>query len=114
MMKGVAQMGQVLAFLAALILTVDPHPLHAQSDGVAGHGYLGSFCEELDTARSTSNGNGSEQSSHGDCIHHFDPMVRAALEQRVIDVSVAVAKADVEPIRRLTLTSDPPPPRIPS
>ena len=108
------RMGQMLAFLAALFLAVNPHPLHAQADGGAGHNHLGFFCDALDTDMSPSDGEDSNPTSHGDCIHHFDPLVRAPIEHGPSYVSLAVAPLYVAPARQLSLGSDPPPPRYPS
>lgn len=104
-------MGQMLAFLAALLLAFNPHPLHAQSSDGAGHSHFGPLCEALDPEKSSSDG---MQGSHGDCMHHFDPMVRAPAGHGVIQTSVAQTRPYVEPARQLVLTSDPPPPRTPS
>jgi hypothetical protein len=113
-LKQVAQMGQALALLAALFLAANPHSLHAQADDRTGRSHLGSFCEALDTEKSSPDGDVGAQSSHGDCLHHFDPMIRTAVEHHAIDVSAAEAGPKVEPVRRLNLTLDPPPPRNPS
>ena len=102
------RVGQILALLAALFLAVNPHPLHAQADDEAGHSHFGSYCEALDTDKSPS---GDAESTHGDCMHHFDPMARAPIEHADIPRPVAEARPHVDPARQPVLTSDPPPPR---
>jgi hypothetical protein len=105
------RMGQMLAFLAALFLAVNPHLLHAASDDGAGHSHFGSFCEALDTDKSPSGGEHGMPTSHGDCVHHFDPLVRAPIEHSPSYSSVAVAPLYLAPARQLSLGSEPPPPR---
>ena len=109
-----ARVGQMLTLLATLFLAVNPLPLHAQVDDGAGHSHFGSFCETLDTDMSPSGGTDGPQGSHGDCMHHFVPMVRAPVEHADISGSAAEARPHVDPARQPVLTSDPPPPRYPS
>lgn len=109
-----ARMGQILALLAALFLAFDPHPLLAQSDAGSGQGHLESFCEALDTDMSQSHGEDGLPSSHGDCTHHFDPLVRGPIEFGIHYVSVGVAPPHSEPVRQQNPASDPPPPRFQS
>ena len=113
-MKRAARVGQLLAFLAVLFLAVNPHPLHAQPDDVPGHSQFGLFFEALDGDESSSEGKNGTQSFHGGCTDHFDPMVRAPVGRGAIYNAVAEAGPNVESIRQLILTSDPPPPRNPS
>ena len=113
-LRRAARLGQMLAFLGALFLAINPHPLHAQSDGGAGHSHLGFFCDALDTDNSPSGGEDGVPTSHGDCIHHFDPLVRASIEHSPSYLSVATAPLYVAPARQVSLGSDPPPPRNPS
>lgn len=113
-LRRAARVSHMLAFLAALFLAVNPHPLHAQSDEGAGHSHFGSFCEALDGGKSLPDGKGGPQGFHGDCIHHFDPMVQAPIEQYTAYVSLAAMPLYEAPTRQISLTSDPPPPRSPS
>ncbi len=114
-LRRAARTGQIMVFLAALFLAVNPHLLHAQSSDGAGHNHFGFFCEALDTEKSPSDSEDGTQSSHGDCVHHFDPLVRAPIEQSPsYVVSVAASMSYVAPARKLSLGSDPPPPRYPS
>ncbi len=117
--RRVLGVGQILALLAALFLAVNPHPLHAQSDEGAGHQHFGSYCEALDTEKSSFDGDGGQSgshgaTSHGDCIHHFDPMVQAPAEHGRTYASVTVQPKRSEPRRQQNLGFDPPPPRFPS
>ena len=104
-------MGQMLALLAALFLAVNPHPLHAHADGGTGHGHFGFFCDVLDTDMSPSDSEDGIPASHGDCIHHFDPLVRAPAEFGTLSVSVSVTATHIESGRQQILGFDPPPPR---
>ena len=110
----VARVGQVLAFLGALFLAVNPHPIHAQYDEAADHSHLGTLCEPLDAKTSSSDGKNGMPNSHGDCVHHFDPIARASIEQIPSDLSVPTAAIYVSPLRQRSFSSDPPPPRYPS
>lgn len=112
--KRAARVGQMLAFLAALFLAVNPHPLHAQSDEAAGHSHLGSYCEAIDAEKSSSDTDDGAQSHHGDCVHHFDPLLRAPIEQSPSFLSVAAPAPYTVSTRQLILTAEPPPPRYPS
>ena len=111
--------GQILALLATLFLAVNPHPVHAQSDEGAGHQHFGSYCEALDAEKSSFDGDGGQSgshgaTSHGDCIHHFDPMVQAPAEHGRFYTSTAVQPQHSQPYRRHSLGFDPPPPRYSS
>ena len=111
--KRAARIGHALSFLAVLMLTISSFPHHAHSEDGSEQSHFGQFCETLGSAESTSDDNDRTQSPHGDCIHHFDPMVRAPLPQRLGEPHTDMV-AVVDVARQLRLTSDPPPPRFPS
>lgn len=113
-LKGMARVGHVLSFLAVLMLTISSFPHHAHSDDGSEQSHFGQFCETLGSEESSSDGSDRMQSPHGDCIHHFDPMVRAPLLQRLGKPNIVSLFAVVDTARQLRLTSDPPPPRFPS
>jgi hypothetical protein len=112
--RGMARAGRMLALLAVLFLAFNPHPLHAQSNDGAGHSDVGPQCEALDAEKSSSGGHDGMQGIHGDCLHHFDPLVRAPVHLVAVPRSIAQTSPYGEPARQLALTSDPPPPRNPS
>lgn len=109
-----ARAGQVMAFLAALFLSFNLHPPHAHADADGGHGHSGIFCEAHDLGQSSPDGETDKSPSHADCIHHFDPLLRAPAEYGVRYVHRATAPPHIEPLRQEILSFDPPPPRYPS
>lgn len=110
-LRRASRTGQMLAFLAALFLAFNPHSLYALSVNGANHNHSGSFCDVLDTEMSSSDSENHAQGSHGDCIHHFDPLVRAPTVHRLILGPDMIAVPFLGPVRQSILTTDPPPPR---
>lgn len=105
-------MGRIMALLAVLLLVVNPHPLHAQGGDEADYGHFGSFCEAVETDGAPSHhGGGDRAEAHGDCIHHFDPLVRAPVEHARPEAATARPAGHLERFRQRTPTFDPPPPR---
>jgi hypothetical protein len=113
-MKWAARKGQVLAFLAALVLAVNPYLLHAQSSGEGGHNHFGSVCSEIDSENSSSDEDGGATSPHDDCIHFMEPFPWVPIEHGAPYVSVATVPPLVEQLQQHTPSFDPPPPRYPS
>lgn len=110
--RWVTKTGQMLAFLAVLLLAFNPNPLHALAGGDDDHSHTGSLCQMLDSEESSPDQHDGMPSSHGDCVHHFDPMVQAPMEHKTPSASVEPLPPHLEPVPQQTLGFDPPPPRI--
>ena len=111
MMKELARGGQLLAFLAVLLVALNPHPLHAQMSQDTDHNHVGFSCESLEAGDSSSDDFAGSQSGHGDCIHHFDSMVGASTAQNLSNFPIASLIIPTGFVGEFRLTSDPPPPR---
>ncbi len=111
-MRHATETGRMLALLAVLFLAVNPHAVHAGSGENSGHGHFGSLCLMLDTEQPASNHDGGTLKSHGDCVHHFDPLVQTPTEQPARDASVEMLQPHFTAVRHRVYPFDPPPPRI--
>ena len=110
-LRKATRLGHVLAFVAALLLSLDLHQVHAHADSDGGHGHSGMICEALDIDSWQPDDEGGKTLSHGDCVHHFYPLFRAVVSHSVPYVHLALTPPRFDPVRQETVTFDPPPPR---
>jgi hypothetical protein len=108
------RLSQVLAFLAVLFMAVSPHQLSAQPDESVDHSNHELLCDGLETYTSSSGGQNDMPTSHGDCLHHFDPLTQEPLLKGPKYVSAGADSLYISPLRQRNFSSDPPPPRHPS
>ena len=110
--RWVTRTGRVLAVFAVFLLAINPDPLHALSDGDDGHGHSGFLCQTIDTEEPSPDQHDNMPSSHGDCVHHFDPMVQAPAEHHSPSTAAEPPAPHLEPVPQQNLGFDPPPPRF--
>jgi|GEM_PF-3777411 len=104
------RLGRLLAFFAVLFLTFNPHHLHAHSDKVDGHSHFGQICDIPDADKSLSGG-GDPLDPHGDCLHHFVPLLQPSQLHEQIGINAGLRIPYTDSNRQAVLTADPPPPR---
>lgn len=109
--KRMAQAGQVLGLLAALLMAVNAHPVHAEADASNDHGHFGLFCDMQVSGDLSHDGDGDVPNPHGDCTHHFHPIVATPAHKNPEHLSAADEPLYKVSTRQMSLTFDPPPPR---
>ena len=107
-----ARLGRLLAFLAALALTIGLHPPHAlAASGPSDHGHFSASCAKADIEQPAQTKTGAAPSGHIDCTPLFHPLLRTPQEWTLAFSTLTVPLPRAERFRHFVVTFDPPPPR---
>lgn len=103
---------RMLAFVAAIGLSIGLHPAHADaSSGLSGHSHFSASCLAAELGKATP-GNGGAAAAHADCTQLFHPSLRPPLEWTSVFTCIAVPTPPVALVRQFISAFDPPPPRL--